>query len=40
MNCLCNLLDNDIVWVILIALLLANICNNGDVAGARDCYRG
>ena len=41
MNCLCNLLDNDIVWIILIALLVANICNTAGNscggAGTTDC---
>ena len=35
MNCLCNLFDNDIVWVIIIALIL--ICvfgNNGCSCGS------
>ena len=34
MNCICNLLDNDIVWLVLIALCVANICNS---AGNGDC---
>lgn len=39
MNCICNLLDNDIVWIILICLLVANICNGGNGCGAAggDC---
>ena len=27
MNCLCNLFDNNCVWIIIIVLLL--LCNNG-----------
>ncbi len=26
-NCLCNLLENDYVWLIIIALLLISCCN-------------
>ena len=39
MNCICNLLDNDIVWIILIALLVANVCNTaGNGCGTNgDC---
>lgn len=48
MNCLCNILDNDIVWIILIALLVCNLCNSSSSCGCgcgggdRDCgcYRG
>ena len=39
MNCLCNLRDNDIVWIILIALLVANVCNTAgnSCGGNGDC---
>ena len=30
MNCLCNLFDNEVVWLIIIALLLLNATCNGD----------
>lgn len=52
MNCLCNILDNDIIWIILIALLVSNLCNSSscgcgcpspcNTCGDRDCgcYRG
>ncbi len=50
MNCLCNILDNDIIWIILIALLVSNLCNSSSCpcsggsscGGDRDCgcYRG
>ena len=33
MNCLCNLFDNEIVWLILIALLIAGYCNSGSGCG-------
>lgn len=29
MNCFCNLFDNEIVWLIIIALLLLNFTCNG-----------
>ena len=29
MNCLCNLFDNEIVWLIIIALLVLNATCNG-----------
>ena len=30
MNCLCNLFDNEIVWVIIIALILIHFCGSGN----------
>ncbi|MBR6917244.1 MAG: hypothetical protein IKN38_03585 [Clostridia bacterium] len=29
MNCLCNLFDNEVVWLVIIALLILNATCNG-----------
>ncbi len=29
MNCLCNFLNDDIVWILIVILILLFICNNG-----------
>ena len=29
MNCFCNLFDNEVVWLIIIALLILNFTCNG-----------
>jgi len=28
MNCLCNLFDNNCIWIIIIAILLLSCCGN------------
>ncbi len=28
MNCLCNLFDNEVIWLIIIAIILYSCCNN------------
>lgn len=32
MNCLCNLFDNECLWIIIIAILLINSFGNGNCA--------
>ena len=37
MNCLCNLFDNEIVWVIVIALILIWIHNGSSCGCGNSC---
>ncbi len=41
MNCFCNLFDNEVVWLIIIALLLLNnTCNGNGSIGRSGCGCG
>ena len=33
MNCLCNLFDNEVLWLVIIALLILNATCNGTCGG-------
>ena len=41
MSCLCNLFDNEVIWLIIIALLILNFtCNGGCCCGTQGTYGG
>lgn len=40
MNCLCNLFDNEVFWLIVIALLILNATCNGGCGGDTYNTRG
>ena len=36
-NCLCNIFDNNCIWIIIIAILLLTCCNNGGSYNGNGC---
>ena len=36
-NCLCNIFDNNCIWIIIIAILLLTCCNNGTGYNGNGC---